>query len=98
MMRKSYSPEYKEHAAKLVVEDRRVGKEVARELGISYATLYEWIKKYRKKLNPAEGEVIPLTPSEYEKKIAAYEKRLHSIEEENAILKKAMHIFTKNPE
>lgn len=96
-MRKKYTPEYKEYVAKLVVEEGRKATEVAHELEIPYGTLTQWTDKYRKKVQSPEEE-IPLTPSEYKKKMAAYEKELRHVKEENDILKKAMHIFTKNPE
>lgn len=99
-MRKMYTPEYKAYVVKLVLDEGRKGAAVARELEIPYGTLIKWTEDERKKRNgtgPGEEEV-PLTPSEYKKKLAAYEKELRSVHEENEILKKAMHIFTKNRE
>lgn len=99
-MRKTYSPEYKAYVVKLILDEGRKGAAVARELEIPYGTLIRWTEQEQKKRNgtgPGEEEV-PLTPSEYKKKLAAYEKELRSVNEENEILKKAMHIFTKNRE
>lgn len=99
-MRKSYTPEYKAYVVKLVLEEGRKATAVAHELEIPYGSLMRWIENERKKRKGigTMEEDVPLTPSEYKKKLAAYEKELRSVNEENEILKKAMHIFTKNRE
>lgn len=97
-MRKSYTPEYKQYVVKLVVEEGRKAMEVSRELEIPYGTMMKWVESERKKAGVPTEEDVPLTPSEYKKRLAAYEKQLRNVQEENDILKKAMHIFTKNQE
>lgn len=97
-MRKTYTPEYKAYVIKLIVEEGRKAKQVSRELEISYPTITQWLEKYRAQKPLADENETPLTPSEYKKQLAAYEKELRQVQEENDILKKAMHIFTKNPE
>lgn len=42
-----FSPEFREQAAKLVVEGLRSTAEIARVYGIGEATLDNWVKKYR---------------------------------------------------
>lgn len=90
-----HTPEYKDYVAKLIVEENRVAKQLCRELDLSVGTVAGWVKKYRdrKKLS-ATPELV--TPAELEQRETAYEKRIRQLEEENEILKKAMHIFTKN--
>ena len=46
---KNYSPEFREEAARLVVETSRPIADVARELGISETSLGNWVRAYRKK-------------------------------------------------
>jgi transposase len=47
--RPEYSPEFREEAAKLVVESSRPIVQVAREIKVNEATLGGWVKKYRDK-------------------------------------------------
>lgn len=93
----SYSPEFREYVSKLIVQDGRKLVDLSKELNIPYRTLQHWIQRYRKQLREAEKEAQHqlLTASEYKE---LYEKERQSkveLEEENEILKKAMHIFTQ---
>ncbi len=45
--RRKFSPEFKEEAAKMVVETSRPVAHVARELNINETTLGNWVKEYR---------------------------------------------------
>jgi hypothetical protein len=45
--RRKFSPEFKEEAAKMVVETSRPIAHVARELNINETTLGNWVKEYR---------------------------------------------------
>jgi len=72
-----YSPEYKEEAARMVVESGgRSIAEVAREIGVNETTLGTWVAKYRR--DHAEDEP-PLTLSE--------RARLRELERENRELR-----------
>ena len=44
---KNYSPEFREEAARLVVETSRPIADVARELGISETSIGNWVRAYR---------------------------------------------------
>ncbi len=46
--RRSFTPEYKEEAAKLVIETSRPIAESARDIGINEQTLRNWVNAYRK--------------------------------------------------
>ena len=46
---RKFSPEFREEAARMVVETSRAIAEVARELGISETSLGSWVKAYREK-------------------------------------------------
>ena len=46
-MRRRFSPEFKEEAARMVVESGRAIAEVARELGLNETTLGNWVGTYR---------------------------------------------------
>ena len=61
MKRRSFTPEYKEEAAKLVIETSRPIAESARDIGINEQTLRNWVNAYRK---AHAGEGPPLSVSE----------------------------------
>ena len=61
MKRRSFTPEYKEEAAKLVIETSRPIAESARDSGINEQTLRNWVNAYRK---AHAGEEPPLSVSE----------------------------------
>lgn len=97
-MGKHRNIEYKEYVARLVVEEGRVMREVAYELELSYSTLGTWVSAYKEKLKSTEKEEEYITPRELEQLKKQHIKELERLKEENEILKKAMHIFTKNQE
>ncbi|MCI3029328.1 transposase [Desemzia sp. C1] len=106
-MPKLYDSKYKEYVCRMVVEENRKMKELSRELGLPYGTLRGWIREYKnqedwqqkdhKKQDVTESDKYK-TPSDYKKEIKEREKEIEKLAEENEILKKAMHVFTKNRE
>jgi transposase len=59
--RRSFTPEYKEEAAKLVIETSRPIAECARDIAVNEQTLRNWVNAYRK---AHAGEEPPLSVSE----------------------------------
>ncbi len=94
---KKYPTEFREYVCKLIELDGRKLVDVSNELDISYSTLQKWVAAYRKKQHQAEKEEQSqyLTASEYRELYEAEKRKKLELEEENAILKKAMHIFTQ---
>jgi transposase len=88
-----FSPEFREQAAKLVVEGQRSTAEVAREYGIGETTLGNWVKKYR--LDHA-GEEPPLELPE-RAELHELRRRVREQEMELAFLKKAAAYFAREP-
>lgn len=91
--RKSYDKEFKLEAVQLVQSGKRVA-EVARELDLAEQTLHNWVKKFGKDGEAAfvgSGNLKPEDKANHD-----LQKRIRDLEEENAILKKAMGIFTKD--
>jgi transposase len=74
--RKSYTPEYKDQIARMVVEESRSIASAAREIGVNEQTLRNWVNAYRQ---AHAGEEPPLTMSE--------RARLRELEKENRELK-----------
>lgn len=91
--KRRFTPEYKEEIIKLVTEQGRRVTHVARDIGVSEATVRGWVKQYNshgENAFPGSGNLRP-----EDEELRALKKRLADIEEENAILKKAIRIFTK---
>jgi len=97
-MGKHRDAEYKEYVSKLVIEEGRKIKQVAYELEIPYGTLSKWVSEYKRKINAGKETEKYITPSEHEKILRQKDKEIQRLKEDNEILKKAMHIFTKNQE
>ena len=88
---KRYSPEFKEQAAKMVVDSSRPITQAARELGVHDTTLGFWVKEYRKKL---AGQPLPAGMPEQER-VRELERRNRELEMENTFLKKAAAYFAR---
>jgi transposase len=74
--RRKYTPEFKDEAAKMVVETSRPIAEVAREIHVNEGTLGNWVTTYRAK---HAGEEPPLSVTE--------RARLRELEKENRDLR-----------
>jgi transposase len=74
--RRKYTPEFKDEAARMVVETSRGIAEVAREIHVNEGTLGNWVAKYR--IDHA-GEEPPLSITE--------RARLRELEKENRELR-----------
>jgi transposase len=86
-----YSPEFKEQAARKVVDGPLPIAQVARELGVNDTTLGFWVKAYRKKLS---GQPIPEGTPDNER-ILELERRNRELEMELTFLKKAAAYFAR---
>jgi transposase len=83
---KRYTPEFKEQAAKMVVDLSRPIAQVARELGVNDTTLGFWVKAYRKQHS---GDALPMDMPE-RARLQELERRNRELEMENAFLKKGV--------
>lgn len=90
--KKSYSPEFREQAVKLVIDTSRSIAQVARELGIVEGTLGNWVNAYRR---DHVGDEPPLAVSE-RAELAELRRRARELEQENLFLKKAAAYFAKD--
>ena len=88
---KKYTAEFREEAAKLVVESSRSVADVAREIGVSETTLGNWTRAYRE----AHAEEEPELQVSERAKLRELERRNRELEMENAFLKKAAAYFAK---
>jgi transposase len=88
-----YSPEFREEAARMVVNGSRPIAQVARELGISETALGNWVRAYREKHASDEP---PLELSE-RARLRELERQNRELEMENTFLKKAAAYFAREP-
>jgi transposase len=87
--RRSFTPEYKEQIARMVVEESRSIASVAREAGLNEQTLRNWVNAYRQ---AHVGEEPPLTISE-RARLRELEKEVRELKLEKEFLGKAAAFF-----
>jgi transposase-like protein len=81
---RKFTPEFREEAARMVVETSRPIVDVARELGINETSLGNWVRAYREK---HAGDEPPLQLSE--------RARLRELERENRELRMKNDFLSK---
>ncbi len=84
--KKSFSPEFKDEAVKMVIETSRPIARVAKELGINEGTLGNWVSAYRRE---HAGEEPPLTVNE-RTRLRELERETRELKMENDFLKKGV--------
>jgi transposase len=93
-MTKKYDKEFKVQTVRLIQEEGKSVAQVAREMGLHENTLYRWMAEFKRDGNqafPGSGNLKPEDQS-----LRDLQKRIRDLEEENEILKKAMHYFAKD--
>lgn len=91
--RQHYSEDFKEKTVKYLQEQTKTLPQIADELNIPEGTLRQWQAKYRKFENEplVDREVL----RQKEQQLQEQARTIEDLQEEIAILKKAMHIFSK---
>jgi transposase len=90
--RREYSAEFKREAVRLA-EQRGNRSAVARELGIHLSMLRRW----KQELHHNGQQAFPGKGNPHDEELARLRRELKRVEEENAILKKAVGIFSSRP-
>ena len=90
---KRYDETFIKETVKYILENNKSVAQVARETGVNTNTLYSWIKKYSQQSEIKAVQTLSTPDAE----LKALQKQLRDLEEENEILKKAMHYFAKSP-
>lgn len=93
--RRKFDRAFKIETVKLITEQGRSIPSVAREIGIHENTVYKWLKDFKadpEQSFPGSGNMKP-----EEDEMRRLKRRNAELEEEVAILKKAMAIFTRPP-
>jgi len=86
-----FTPEFREEAAKMVVDGSRPIAQVARELGVSETSLGNWVRAYRE----AHAEDEPPLQLSERARLRELERTNRELEMENAFLKKAAAYFAR---
>jgi transposase len=91
--RKSYNDEFKRQTVKYIQEQTKTVAELALELDVPAKTLHQWLGRYRQ--FPDEPVVSAERIRELERLLHEKEQLIVDLTEEIAIVKKAVHIFSK---
>ncbi|HEY0828134.1 MAG TPA: transposase [Bacilli bacterium] len=89
--RESYDEEFKRKTIEHMEATNKKPFEISRELSIPKSTLSRWIKQYGSGSVKNQTQVFV----DYER-LKKLEQQTRELQEENEILKKAMHFFTKD--
>ena len=92
--RRRFSPEFREEAVRLVIENSRPMAHVARELGMGETTLSKWVATYH---NEHAGDEPPPLAAHERIRLAEAERELRELRMENEFLKKAAAYFARDP-
>ncbi|PEF34284.1 transposase [Bacillus wiedmannii] len=94
MKKKIYDADYKKQAVQLCKEEGQTIAQIARNLGISYKTLHRWCNEYKQSKGAdfiGSGNI-----KSENQDLLALKRRNRELEEELAILKQALGIFSKD--
>lgn len=89
--RRSYTDEFKREAVRLAQANGYT--QTGRELGVSRGL----IRKWKHKLEEQPERPFPGNGNARDGELAQLRRQLRRLEEENAVLKKAVGIFSKSP-
>ena len=90
--RRTYTPEQRAEAVKIVLETGRSVTAVARDLDLAQSSLAAWVKQA--KIDRGQGDAEALTTAE-KKEMAAMKREMRRLRKENEFLKKASAFFAK---
>ena len=90
---RKFSPEFREEAARMVVDSSRSIADAAREIGVSETTLGNWVRAYRE-VHASDEPELELSERA---RLRELERRTRELEMENAFLKKAAAYFAREP-
>lgn len=90
-IRERYTKEFKQKTIEHMEQTGKTATDICRELGIPKGTLSAWKKQYSRGNAKEQTQVFV----DYER-LKKLEQNYKELQEENEILKKAMHFFTKD--
>ncbi len=93
MSNKSYPPEFRAEAVRMVLEEKYSVSEACRVLGIGDTALRRWIDKWKAAHLTVPPKEKPQTPEQA--RIQELEARVAQLERERELLKKSTAFFVK---
>lgn len=98
--RQRYNEEFKKQTVKYIQEQTKSISDICEELNIPKSTVNQWISQYRQFENepiasPEKTRQLEQLLKDQEKEKLKKERENEDLREELAILKKALHIFSK---
>ncbi|MFX3632493.1 MAG: transposase [Candidatus Pristimantibacillus sp.] len=98
--RQRYNEEFKKKAVKYVQENTKSIADICDELSVPKSTLHQWVSQYRSfedesVHNPERIRQLELELKQKEEEKRQKERENDDLREELEILKKALHIFSK---
>jgi transposase len=92
-IKRTYTPEFKREAVRLVLTTEKSCVEVSEELGCSKYVLYNWLRKYNEEgSNAFSGNGHKMSRDE---ELERLRLEVDTLRQENEILKKAVAIFSQ---
>ena len=92
---KQYTPEFKRNSVRMVLDDDKPIAQVARELGIPYGGLYEWVRKAQGTPRPGHGAPL-VEKTDEQKELDRLRKENDQLKMELEFAKKAAAFFAKH--
>ena len=93
--RRRFSQDFKEEAARLCMQDARSIGQIAKDMDLSESALRRWVQQYEIDTSKEPSEA--LTTAERDE-LRSLRRRVRTLEQERAILKKATAFFAKESE
>ncbi|WP_274318833.1 transposase [Paenibacillus qinlingensis] len=98
--RQRYNDEFKQQTVKFIQEQTKSVTQIAEELNIPAGTLHQWVAKYRQFesesiATPERLRQLEQLLKEKDRQLADKDRLIADAQEELAIVKKAVHIFSK---
>ena len=95
-VQKTYTPEFKREAVRLAQTSGKPIMQIARELGISDTSIHQW----RKELATHSEEAFPGSGHQtaQDEELRRLKRELEITKQERDVLKKAIGIFSRNPQ
>jgi len=101
MERNFYSEEFKKQMVRYILEQNKTMPQISEEVGVSAGVLHTWKAQYRDEIQleslatPEKVRQLEQQLHEKERENQEKERQNQDLQEELAILKKALHIFSK---
>jgi transposase len=93
--RRRYDQQFKEEAARLVIEQQQTCAEVERALGLPKGVVKDWVRAF--KTNPVAAFPGNGRKRAHQDEIETLKKEIELLRKERDILKKALAIFSTEP-